>query len=464
MSKFAIIDVETTGGSASSERITEIAIVLHDGSQVLDTYSTLLNPERSIPYNITQITGITQAMVENAPKFYEVAKKIVLMTEGAIFVAHNVRFDYEFVREEFKRLGFTYTRKQLCTVRLARQAIPGLRSYSLENLIKHLDIKVNARHRALDDTLATVELFEKILAIERGTGSVERLVNQGIKENNLPEGITLEKLHSIPDECGVYYLHDAQGEVIYVGKSINIRKRVMDHFADHSDKGVKMRQGVADISYELTGSEIAALLLESHEIKRLRPRINKAQRAKHFPYAIYHYKDEKGFFRLGTAKNVHALRQKMPIIAEYEKLNEAKARLKGVVRSFELCPQLGGVENSSGACFHRQIEQCRGACCGEEHKDTYNERAQEAIESLSITFVNDFFLLDEGRSRDERTVVLVENNRYKGFGYFDSNEQQNEQSLRDAIQKFDHNPEVLKIIRLYLHQQKKGVKLVTIGV
>ena len=160
--KYAIIDIETTGGAAAREKITEIAIVLHDGTKVIETFETLLNPERSIPVYITQITGISDAMVAKAPKFYEVAKKIVTMTEGAVFVAHNVRFDYGFVQEEFRRLGYTYTRQQLCTVKLSRQAFPGLRSYALGNLIEHFNIKTTDRHRAMADTMATVEIFEKI--------------------------------------------------------------------------------------------------------------------------------------------------------------------------------------------------------------------------------------------------------------------------------------------------------------
>lgn len=156
---YAIIDVETTGGVARYERITEIAIVLHDGERVIDTFSTLLNPEKSIPWQITQITGITDEMVVNAPKFFEVAKQIVQLTEGKIFVAHNVNFDYSFVREEFARLGYEFQRRQLCTVRLSRKVFPGLASYSLSNLKKHFHIHAEKSHRALDDTLATTRLF-----------------------------------------------------------------------------------------------------------------------------------------------------------------------------------------------------------------------------------------------------------------------------------------------------------------
>ncbi|NUM82260.1 GIY-YIG nuclease family protein, partial [bacterium] len=237
-------------------------IVLHDGTQVLDTFTTLLNPERSIPWSITQLTGITDEMVAHAPRFYEVAKQIVEMTEGAIFVAHNVSFDFSFVREEFARLGYTYSRKQLCTVRLARKVFPGLPSYSLSNLKRHFDIYAENSHRALDDTLATVQIFERILTAQQGKDNIKTLVNHGVRETKLPQNITLERLHAAPDACGVYYLHDERGEVIYVGKSLNIRKRLFEHFADQTPKGEKMRAGVADFSYEITGSELVALLLD----------------------------------------------------------------------------------------------------------------------------------------------------------------------------------------------------------
>ncbi|HMR44937.1 MAG TPA: 3'-5' exonuclease, partial [Saprospiraceae bacterium] len=143
---FAIIDVETTGGRANRDRITEIAIALHDGEKVVKTFESLINPECPIAYGITELTGITNDMVADAPRFYEVAKEIGQLTEGAVFVAHNVRFDYGFIREEFNRLGFTYSRRQLCTVRLSRQVFPGLQSYSLGNLIRHFKIRVNDRH------------------------------------------------------------------------------------------------------------------------------------------------------------------------------------------------------------------------------------------------------------------------------------------------------------------------------
>jgi len=418
---YAIVDIETTGGLARSERITEIAIVLHDGQQVVDTFSSLINPERSIPVYITQLTGITDQMVADAPKFYEIARKIVEMTEGAIFVAHNVTFDYNFIKEEFARLGFTFTRKQLCTVRLSRKVFPGLRSYSLSNLKKEFGIVADKSHRALDDTLATVQLFERILEAQ-GAGDIKALVNHGVRETKLPPNITLERLHSIPEACGVYYLHDSKGEVIYVGKSLNIRKRLFEHFSDLSPKGEKMRTGVEDISYEITGSELIALLHESAEIKRLQPRINRALRKREFNAAIFSYTDQRGYHCLAIGKKTAKNAAQLQSIADYPKLDHAKGHLMGLVRQFELCHKLANLDFHDHACFHYGLKQCRGACVGEESPESYNERVAEAIKVLDKRLQGSFVLLEPGRTPDEQGYIIVEEGKYLGFGYADRTE------------------------------------------
>ncbi|MEM8906360.1 MAG: exonuclease domain-containing protein, partial [Bacteroidota bacterium] len=334
---YAIIDIETTGGRASRDRITEIAIVLHDGETIVDRWESLINPERAIPYNITQITGITQEMVSDAPRFFEIAKRVVEMTQGAIFVAHNVRFDYSFIKEEFKRLGYTYTRRQLCTVRLSRKAFPGLRSYSLGKLIQHFSIQVDQRHRAMADTLATTTLLEKILQKEHSQNDINELINLGIRQSQLPATITLDILHALPEECGVYYFHNKNGDIIYVGKSINIKKRVMEHFAKQTEKARKLYEAVTDISFEVTGSELVALLFESHEIKTHHPRINRAQRARAFPYVIFSYYNEEGYLCLKTGRATAKEKKDLNVLREFPKLSSVKGMLNRILEEFELC-------------------------------------------------------------------------------------------------------------------------------
>ncbi|MFN0216921.1 MAG: exonuclease domain-containing protein [Saprospiraceae bacterium] len=456
---YAIIDVETTGGVARYERITEIAIVLHDGERIVDKFSTLLNPERSIPRQITQITGITDQMVANAPKFFEVAKQIVQMTEGKIFVAHNANFDYSFVREEFARLGYDFQRRQLCTVRLSRKVFPGLPSYSLSNLKAHFQIHANKIHRALDDTLATTRLFELILGEQEGQKNIKLLVNLGVKETRLPPNITLDRLHAVPEACGIYYFHDTNGHVIYVGKSLNIRKRFFEHFADHSPKGEKLRAGVADISWEVTGSELIALLYESAEIKRLQPPVNRAQRTRQYAAAIFTYTDLKGYRCLAFGKNTVKNAKNLALLAEYPKIENARNSLQSLVYQYELCHRLAHLDNSEEACFHYKIKKCLGACIGEEPPEDYNERAENAIAKISRRLSGNFFFVDKGRNENEVAVVGVQEGRYLGFGYVSTeNGDQSVEYLLECLSTSFPDPDAGRIILGYIEKHPKGLR------
>jgi DNA polymerase III subunit epsilon len=461
--RYAIIDIETTGGRADLHKITEIAIVLHDGARILDTYETLINPESYIPAGITELTGITQEMVREAPKFYEVARKIVEMTEEAIFVAHNAPFDYGFIREEFARLGYNYSRKQLCTVRLSRKAFPGLRSYGLDNLIREMGITVHNRHRAMGDALATAELFRRIMVQQDGPDQALSMVKMGLKDARLPENFGLDKLMALPEACGVYYFHDAQGHVQYVGKSQNIRKRIAEHFADKTEKTRKLRELTHDISYEITGSELIALLFESYEIKRLLPAINRAQRHNAFPFAIVDARDELGYLTFQADKLTAAQRKKTSVLSEHPALPPARNRLEWAVAKFGLCRRLSGLQSGKGACFDYHLKKCQGACAGLEPPDTYNQRAELAREALRSGFDEDFFLLERGRTPEEKALILIEKGNFAGYGYIDSTDALHDiQALRDAIKPMTGNPETIKIVKIYLHRKPPGLRKIVL--
>jgi len=240
--RFAIIDIETTGGLPKRDKITEIAIVIHDGKQIIEQFDTLINPERPIPPEITRITGITNDMVLHSPKFYEVAKQIVEMTEGKVFVAHNVRFDYGFIKEEFNRLGYTFTRRQLCTARLSRKAFPNLSSHSLGNLIRHFNIQVEHRHRALDDALAAAEIFVQTMRENQTLKATNKMISRGIKETQLPKNMSLDQLLELSENCGIYYFRNSYQKIIYIGKAINIQKRVFSTFSESRLKSIESVQ------------------------------------------------------------------------------------------------------------------------------------------------------------------------------------------------------------------------------
>ncbi|MCO4753828.1 MAG: GIY-YIG nuclease family protein [Bacteriovoracaceae bacterium] len=304
LKKYSIIDIETTGGSARANKVIEIAIVNIDGDKIVDTYSTLIYPERRIPPQISYLTGITEDMVAGAPKFYEVAKKIVQMTEDRIFVAHNVHFDYSFIQHEFRELGFTYKRELLCTVRLSRKIIPGLASYSLGKLCKDvgIDLPEKDRHRAMGDAKATAELFQMIQ--KKKSEEFSTIFNNLNAKINYPPFFEENDYEELPNSPGVYYLWDKRGKLLYIGKAKDIKKRVRQHFMVKSSrtKEYEFKNGMANISFQETGNELAALLLEASEIKSRSPMFNKALRRKYFPWSVIPYETTDGVLEFRVAK------------------------------------------------------------------------------------------------------------------------------------------------------------------
>lgn len=283
MTKYAIIDIETTGANRNGNKITEIAIIITDGETVFDRFSSLINPERSIPANITYLTGITNEMVMDKPKFYELAKRIVEITQGCVFVAHNVFFDYNFIRNEFMELGFNFNLPKLCTVRMSRKAFPGLKSYSLGNLVQHFNISLPNHHRAMDDANATYDLFKLIKQ-----SNPDLLKPEETRITTLPSQIDPKVVENLPELPGLYYFYDANGELLYIGKSKSIRKRILNHFRPNikRKKDLQLKNKIAHIDYKLTGNELAALLLESQEIKQSKPYFNHALKSTRFKYGV----------------------------------------------------------------------------------------------------------------------------------------------------------------------------------
>jgi len=434
---YAIIDIETTGLSPIRDRITEIALYVHDGKQVIEEFTTLINPERNIPSHITRLTGITNEMVQDAPKFWEIAKDVVMLTEGKSFVAHNATFDYNFIRNEFKSLGYDFKRDRLCTVKLSRKIIPNHKSYSLGKLCMDLGISVNGRHRAAGDAFATVMLLEHLLKISPTLGNITK---------SMFYHISAEVIKALPEETGVYYFYNQDGDIIYIGKSKNIRTRVFSHFANEkSERALKMIDEVYDISYELTGSELVALLLESDEIKKQKPKYNRRQRRAMNHYGIYRYIDEHGYFCF----KIEGIKDEIPV-ASFNSAKEAREKLYLLSEKYRLCQKLCGLYESAGACFYYQIRSCNGACVQEEHVFEYNMRVDQMMDELTYNWKN-FFIIDTGRNQDERAVVKIENGKYIGFGFV-GNEQldNNVELMSDVIKIYPDNKDVQQIIRSYL--------------
>lgn len=270
---YAVLDIETTGGKFNEEGITDIAIFRYDGHRIVDQFQSLVNPEREIQPYVARLTGITPKMVKTAPKFPQLAKRIIEITDGAILVAHNARFDYRMLRTEFKRLGYDYERKSLCTVDLAEALLPEAEEYKLGKLVKSMGIAVAKRHRAEGDALATLELFKVLLQKD----TAKQIIKNKMRDASLGElsKRQVDLVLEVPDDTGVYYLHNKYGEIIYIGYGKQLKKEVNRHFTNNSKVGLRIQKATRSVSYELTGSLLVAMLKAMEEETRNKPEFNK---------------------------------------------------------------------------------------------------------------------------------------------------------------------------------------------
>ena len=451
---YAVIDLETTGGKPFQDRIIEIAIVLHDGQQIVESFSSLVNPERPIPPFISKLTGIQPEMLSDAPKFYEIAKKVVEMTESAIFVAHNAHFDYSFLKAEFKTLGYQYQRKTLCTLRLSRQLLLAP-SYSLGKLCKHLGIGLQNRHRAEGDATATAHLLAHL--IETDAQSTEQgILNEEIKLPTLPPNISHEAFEELPEDVGVYYFLDQAGDILYIGKSKNIKRRVATHFqtASQNRKQIAMKNQIHGMRYTETGSELVALLLESAEIKKYKPRFNRAQRRSIFRYGIFYRFNAKGYMEFYVDK----IKTAVPLFFA-DTMPNAQKILQYQFKKHQLCAKYCGLYPHEGPCFDYHIKACQGACIGQEAPESYNERALGVVTGLTAYVKPHFFIIGRGRNHLERSLVLVENGCYVGFGYIPFEEVEGEAALlKSYIEKYQDNKDTQQIIKGYLKDTQDVVR------
>lgn len=453
---YAILDIETTGGKYNEEGITEIAIYKYDGHQVIDQFISLVNPEREIQPFVVNLTGINSKMLRNAPKFYEVAKRIVEITEDCIIVAHNALFDYRILQTEFKRLGFNFTKKTLCTVELSKDLIPDQPSYSLGKLTRVLGIPVSDRHRASGDAQATVKLFKLLLDKDLDKKIISESVKTDSRDKIAPK--LLDITESLPSITGVYYIHNANGEIIYIGKSKNIKQRVNQHFTNDSTKSKKIQLQVSSITYEATGSELIALLKESEEIKRNKPIFNRALKRTHFSYGLYQFTDSLGYLNL-RAYTIKSQSEIETPITTFSNLQSAKSFLNRMTIKYNLCQKLTGLQKTSSNCFNYTIKECFGACIKNETPDIYNKRVRNLI--VDYSFKNkSIVIVDKGRSVDERSAILIKNGIFIGIGFFNLNYQINNiDVLESFITPMEHNKDVQHIIQSYL-RKNKNIKII----
>ncbi len=454
---YAICDIETTGGNPKNSKITEIAIYKHDGEKVIDEYDTLVNPEIPIPPFIVNLTGINDRMVENSPRFFEIAKEIIEFTKDCVFVAHNVGFDYGVLRSEFRSLGFDFRRPHLCTVRSSRHVLPGHDSYSLGKLTRALGIDLIGRHRAGGDALATAKLFGIIY--EKDKENLLSFIQEELNPKRLHPNLDIDFLDDIPNKTGVYKFYNDTNQLIYIGKSIHIKKRIEQHLRNlKTSKGVEMQKEIARIDYELTGSELIALLLESQLIKQYTPKYNRALRRNKSPYGLFSYIDGNDYIRLYVGQT--AKLSEIPL-ATFSTKKEGNGFMLRIVDENNLCQKLCDLYKTNSACFQYEIGECKGACIQKESSTSYNSRCQKLIDTLNLKEAS-FYIIGKGRQKNEKSLVLIKKGTLQGFGYapFHFNRKK-PKDWEEFISFSGEDRDARSIVRLFL-RKNKGIEIASL--
>jgi len=443
---YAVVDIETTGGFASGNGITEISILVHDGVNVIETFDTLINPAQYIPEYIEALTGISNEMVENAPLFSEVADQIHTLLHDKVFVAHNVNFDFSFIRHHLALSGYQLQCKKLCTVRLSRKLYPGKPSYSLGKLCSSLNIPLSNRHRAGGDAAATAILLGMLLTEDR-EGIIMQSLNKGSKDQALPPNLPKAQFDRITDNAGVYYFKNQKGEVIYIGKAKNLKKRVSSHFTGNNIS--KQRQdflkNIFHVDFEICGTELMAFILEAAEIKRLWPANNRAMKRFEQKYSLFSYEDQKGYLRLGIDK----YNKLVTPLFSFNSLLDGHNLLRILIKDHKLCERMCFIQTNRTACTGHLEGECSGACIGAESAASYNVRVKYAIKALK-TMLPSFALIDNGRTEEEQSCLWVEEGKFYGMGYISPHCDVNDkESLKSVLKPYPSNDYILNLIMSY---------------
>lgn len=455
--KYAIVDIETTGAYAGGSCMTEIAVLVHDGTQVLEEYHSLINPGQPIPHHIQVLTGIDNAMVAEAPMFKEIAASIFELLRDKIFVAHNVSFDHSFIHKQLSDCGYFLKVPKLCTVRLSRKCFQGLPSYSLGKLCQSLGIAIHDRHRAYGDARATVTLFERILAADH-EGYVQQYLKKGSKEQRLPSQVPLNQFEKLPERPGVYFFRDGQGKLIYVGKAINIRKRVYSHFTGNniSQRRQLFINDIRQIDYEETGTELMALLKECHYIKQHWPQYNRALKQYEPKFGLIDYVDHSGFIRLCICRLAAGSRA----LSYFDNVTEATQCLLGLINRFKLDSRL--------CVFYRNPKNTEAvnvtlnaAVRNEIQAEEHNSQVEEAIASLKSQ-VFSFVVMDKGRNEEEKSYIYYKENKVYALGYLPKDE--TVRDIEDFVKQEDRchsNFYMCQLVRKYAVSHPQQIKVLT---
>ena len=403
--RFAITDIETTGSHASGNSIIEIGVVLYDGERVIEEFSTLIDPGVQLPVFITGLTGITNDMLRGAPSFSQVADRLEELFDGAIFVAHNVNFDHSFIRAEFAAIGRNWNPPRICTMRMARKAFPGERSYGLNAICVWMDLVNEHAHRALSDARVAMEILTRSMTrIE--TAEFKRMVAKHSGIVFLPPNLPEDVFQRLPDAPGVYYMYDEKGKPLYIGKANNIKKRVRQHFTTNGESArvQSFMRDVRDIGFERTGNELIALLLEDAEIRKHWPPFNSAQKRKTRRAHVIRYSDQNGYTRLAAT----AAGKASGSVRSFASLTEANRWLYALASEFAIDQRLLGLSMFDVAAELAET-------------NAHNAVLDEALKAM-LARDPSYVVECVGRQAGEHAYVVVERGMLKGYTFLSSDE------------------------------------------
>ena len=452
ISMYAILDIETTGGKYDEEGITEIAIYQHNGHHVTDQFISLINPQKEIEPFVEKLTGINQNMLRNAPKFYELAKRVVEITEGCILVAHNADFDYRILQTEFRRLGFDFQRKTLCTVTLSKTLLPDQESYSLGKLVKNLGIPIVGQHRAYGDAKATVKLFELLLEKDSQKKIFETHISSK-NPNRVPQKY-LSLLDKIPAETGVYYIYNNDDSIIYIGIDKNIKKRILHHLTGNQPANKKLQKAMKTVTFALTGSLLIAQLKEQNEIKNNRPILN-LDRSK-----FYHTTGIR-IAKIDAYKHllVEKIQTERKYIEVFNSKKHARIRLRQWVTQFELCYRRTNHPLHGKYALLLEEAKRNGNCSETVTAAIYNDKVKRLEQEMVFQEPN-FLIINKGRTSGEYAFVFIENRELQGYGYYELNHQiKNVAAIKKRLITLDPNIDAQSIIKRHLFD-KSFLKLI----
>ncbi len=456
------VDLETTGASLRADRVIEVGAVRVEEGKVVKNFSQVINPNCFVPLEIFKLTGISPSEIEAAPSFRSIKDELVELFQDAVMVAHNARFDWGFLQTEFKNVGVKFSPKHFCTVKLSRKLFPQYRHHNLDSIMERFQIECLRRHRAFDDAKVLWDFYQKLQDLFPSEKLFE-VINSLLNRPTVPINIDPAILKSLPQSPGVYIFYGAHGVPLYVGKSINIKKRVLSHFsADHlSSSEMKITQTIESIDTIVTAGELGALLKESDLVKKLQPLYNRKLRNAPKMNLLKKRLGDGGYWLAESEiADEISMEDIESLLGTFRSKKQIQQFLTQMIKEYELCDKLLGLEKTTKGCFGYSLGRCKGACVGKENPAHYNLRFETAFSKFKIKpwpFSKPIMIKEFDFEQDREEGYLIDKWCYLGKA-------RSEGDLHDEVEKdLKFDLDMYKIIERHLRSRKNLKNIVQVN-